>query len=129
MAGTASLTRSRRVASGHIACVGDAAGYVEPFTGEGMSWAIGGAHRLAVLIDEAIAKGRSLDSWRRLHHQATWLDRLRCRTIALAARRPRMAHALVRGTARLPILGSRLADSASGVAQNHGNPLAIGGKG
>ena len=124
--GTPRLSRSRRVACDNIACVGDAAGYVEPFTGEGMSWAIGGAHRLAGLVDAAIVEGRSLDSWRMVHRRATWFDRLRCRNIALAARHPGPAHALLRGMARLPILGSRLADSASGVAGGHRNTLAMG---
>ena len=127
--GTPRLTRSRRVASGNIACIGDAAGYVEPFTGEGMSWAIGGAHRLAQLVDRAIVDGRSLDAWRHLHRRATWWDRLRCRSIALAVRHPGTAHAMLRGAARLPILGSRLADTASGATSNHGGTLAIGGKG
>ena len=127
--GTPRLTRSRRVASGNIACIGDAAGYVEPFTGEGMSWAIGGAHRLAQLVDQAIVHGRSLDAWGRLHRRATWWDRLRCRSIALAARRPGAAHAMLRVAARLPILGARLADTASGATAHHGGTLAIGGKG
>ncbi len=38
--GTGLLTRKRAVAVGNVLIAGDAAGYVEPFTGEGMSWAI-----------------------------------------------------------------------------------------
>jgi len=38
--GTGLLTRKRKVAIGNVLIAGDAAGYVEPFTGEGMSWAI-----------------------------------------------------------------------------------------
>ena len=42
--GTPPLRRSRAcVASGGVFVVGDAAGYVEPFSGEGMTWAITGA--------------------------------------------------------------------------------------
>jgi len=38
-----------RVADGPVALVGDAAGYREPFTGEGMAWAIESAHALAAV--------------------------------------------------------------------------------
>lgn len=45
--GTAPLTRTRRpFAAGRVFLVGDSAGYVEPFTGEGMAWALEGARRL-----------------------------------------------------------------------------------
>ena len=39
--------RTRQVATERVALVGDAAGYVEPFTGEGMTWAIESAILLA----------------------------------------------------------------------------------
>ncbi len=46
--------RPRAVAGRRIALVGDAAGYVEPFTGEGMSWALTSAEVLAeVVADQA----------------------------------------------------------------------------
>lgn len=39
--GTAALTRRRpRVAAERLFVIGDAAGYIEPFTGEGMAWAL-----------------------------------------------------------------------------------------
>ena len=34
--------------------VGDAAGYIEPFTGEGMAWAMMSAAALAPIVDEAV---------------------------------------------------------------------------
>jgi len=37
---TPPLHRARQVGHGRLLAVGDAAGYVEPFTGEGMAWAI-----------------------------------------------------------------------------------------
>jgi flavin-dependent dehydrogenase len=72
--------------------VGDAAGYVEPFTGEGIGWAL----RSAVLASSLLADGvdawdASLeDRWTKLHdrtirgHQrhCWWTIRLlRCKTI------------------------------------------------
>ena len=52
--GTLPLTRqSRTVAARRLFAIGDAAGYVEPFTGEGMSWAIVSAIQLCHLLDTA----------------------------------------------------------------------------
>ncbi|HVK09715.1 MAG TPA: FAD-dependent monooxygenase, partial [Gemmataceae bacterium] len=48
--GTPALTRTpRRVAGERWFAVGDAAGYVEPFTGEGMAWAVASAVAVAPL--------------------------------------------------------------------------------
>ena len=48
--GTPALHRQREVGRGNLLAIGDAAGYVEPFTGEGMAWAM----RTAKLAAEAI---------------------------------------------------------------------------
>lgn len=46
--GTVSLNRQTApVASRHVFLIGDAAGYVEPFTGEGMAWALLAGRRVA----------------------------------------------------------------------------------
>ncbi len=50
---TPPLTRQRRVGHGRLIAVGDAAGYVEPFTGEGMAWA----------IENGVAAGVAVASW------------------------------------------------------------------
>jgi flavin-dependent dehydrogenase len=56
--GTPPLTRFRTRVAGHrLFVVGDSAGYVEPFTGEGMSWAI----QAAVLLVSYVLEG--LDRW------------------------------------------------------------------
>ncbi len=50
-AGTGILTRRRAVVGhGSVLAIGDACGYVEPFTGEGMAWAIRGALLAAELL-------------------------------------------------------------------------------
>ena len=50
--GTPALTRQRmRVAMERLFLVGDATGYVEPFTGEGMAWALLEADRLGPWVD------------------------------------------------------------------------------
>ncbi len=122
--GTARLTRRRRVAAGRIACVGDSSGYVEPFTGEGMSWALVGAVRLASIVDRALADGTSLEAWRSVHAASTRAERMRCRAVALAARHPGLIHAMLRIAAWVPSLRARLAASASGVAASRPTGLA-----
>jgi len=52
--GTPPLTRRRPVVAGtRLFVVGDAATYVEPFTGEGIAWAMGAARLLAPLVEAA----------------------------------------------------------------------------
>lgn len=47
---TPPLRRSRRAGNGRVIAIGDAAGYVEPFTGEGMTWGMQSAIAAAKLI-------------------------------------------------------------------------------
>lgn len=54
--GTPALTgHIKQVASERIFVIGDAAGYIEPFTGEGMAWAFTGANFVAPLIAKGVA--------------------------------------------------------------------------
>jgi flavin-dependent dehydrogenase len=49
--GTVALTRKRRSVADHrVFVIGDAASYVEPFTGEGIAWALESAACLAPLV-------------------------------------------------------------------------------
>jgi flavin-dependent dehydrogenase len=51
--GAGLLTRRRDRAGGHrVLAVGDALGYIEPFTGEGMAWAIEGAINAVAILPE-----------------------------------------------------------------------------
>lgn len=55
--GTLPLTRRVRPVAGHrVFLVGDAAGYVEPFTGQGMAIALQGAAALAPIVVQAAAE-------------------------------------------------------------------------
>ncbi len=92
--GTPALTRqSRKWSAPRLFLVGDAAGYVEPFTGEGMSWALAGAVEVARLAHQAV------DHWSddlSLQWQATWRAHVRrhqatCRGLAWLLRKPRLA--------------------------------------
>jgi flavin-dependent dehydrogenase len=69
--GTPLLTRSVEVSDqSRIFLVGDAAGYIEPFTGEGMAWAIAGAHLTPEPISTVMAGNPQIA-------QRLWKQRLR----------------------------------------------------
>ena len=68
--GTPALTRSTSpVAAERLFVLGDAAGYVEPFTGEGMGWGLASAIALAPIADAACDNWRSsfANDWSREH--------------------------------------------------------------
>jgi flavin-dependent dehydrogenase len=54
--------RSWPVANNRIFLVGDSMGYVEPFTGEGMSWAMAGAKWLSHRLQDPLASSRNQDA-------------------------------------------------------------------
>lgn len=101
--GTPALTRRVAVREGAVYRVGDAAGYVEPITGEGMSWALLGAEALAPIVDRAIGTGEHTDAWERTYAGMMRWRRARC----LAVSRGLRSAAAVR--VAMGLLGSDLA--------------------
>jgi flavin-dependent dehydrogenase len=102
--GTPPLTRRpRRVASHRRLAVGDAAGYVEPFTGEGMAWALAGG---AAVADLAAAPWRrsTAAEWERRHRRLVADRQGVCRAAAAVLRRPALAAAAVAALAWMPWL-------------------------
>jgi flavin-dependent dehydrogenase len=103
--GTAALTRRRGVARGVVACAGDAAGYVEPFTGEGISWALrcgmlAGRHAARVAGGQGTAGG-----WERIWARECRGSHRRCKAAAWCARCVPLVAAGVAGASVLPVLG------------------------
>ena len=86
--GTPSLTRRTPAQRGGVYRVGDAAGYVEPITGEGMSWALLGAAAVAPVVDRALATGRHGSDWQRLSGRMFLTRRARCGLVARGLRSP-----------------------------------------
>ena len=106
--GTAPLTRqARRVAAHRLFGLGDATGYVEPFTGEGMAWAITSAVAVAPIACEAARAWRPelARLWRDRHHELVTRRQRVCRLAAAVLRRPWLAGFVVRCLARLPLVG------------------------
>jgi flavin-dependent dehydrogenase len=88
--GTPHLTCANPVQRDNMYLVGDAAGYVEPITGEGISWAMEQARTLAPIVVHAIARDRHDHAWQRAHHRLMRVRRVRCSFVAALARRPSM---------------------------------------
>lgn len=86
--GTPALTRRTPAQRGRVYRVGDAAGYVEPITGEGMSWALLGASALAPVLESALASGRHDGAWDGRHASLLRVRRARCRVVARSLRSP-----------------------------------------
>jgi flavin-dependent dehydrogenase len=89
--GTTPLTSSaRRVAAERLFVVGDAAGYVEPFTGEGIAAALESALLVAPLVDRAV-DGWSValaDEWRATYNRAVRCRQWLCRGLTWFLRLP-----------------------------------------
>jgi flavin-dependent dehydrogenase len=88
--GTGALMRRRIQLGGHrVLVAGDACGYVEPFTGEGMAWAAMGAREAVNLLESPVAQWPSdlPQRWKRRHDQLIASRQRLCRTI-----RPIMRH-------------------------------------
>lgn len=101
--GTPPLTRRRRVEGPGLLVIGDAARYVEPFTGEGMAWALASA---AAVVPVALAglEGRTRGVWMREHRRLlAWRHRV-CSGLATALRHPRLTRAAVRALAAAPAM-------------------------
>lgn len=84
--GTPALTRRVDVQTGPVYRVGDAAGYVEPITGEGMTWAMLGGIALAGVVDRALSEGRHARTWPGVHRRLLGVRRARCLLAARALR-------------------------------------------
>jgi flavin-dependent dehydrogenase len=97
-----------RVAGRGLFLLGDATGYVEPFTGEGMAWALGSAVALAPLAVRAAAGWEPglARAWARLHRRLVTRRQTVCRVAAAVLRRGRLAAALVAALSWLPGLAA-----------------------
>ena len=113
--------RARRRFADRIALVGDAAGYLDPLTGEGVSL---GLRSAAALVD-VVASGQPLvryeQAWRRLSARYFQLTRL----VLLLAAAPALRRRAVRSLARHPELFDRFLAMAEGGASLHS--LGLGG--
>ena len=103
--GTPRLSQRRiRVWGDRYFVVGDAAGYVEPFTGEGIAWALATGKAVAPFALESLTAATSTAgrAWAAKHRQLTGRRMRLCRTISYSLRHPTLAGLAVRLLARYP---------------------------
>ncbi|MDB5341091.1 MAG: hypothetical protein JWN70_6710 [Planctomycetaceae bacterium] len=92
--GTGPLTRRSRSVAGHrVMVIGDAAGYVEPFTGEGVGQAMTSAVQLAdILLNAELANESAMSAaWNTCYRRNVAGRQWMCRGLSLALHRPWVA--------------------------------------
>jgi flavin-dependent dehydrogenase len=107
--GTPQLTRRARCLAGERSFVlGDAAGFVEPFTGEGIAWALRSAIAVAPLAAQAVqAWEPDLEKqWNDTFHRQVERRQLTCRLAAALLRRHRLTTGVIQSLALLPSVSS-----------------------
>ena len=117
--GTPRLTRRREVERGPVVVVGDAARYAEPFTGEGMTWAlragIGAADHAAAMMAGTTRAG----DWARTY-QRTLAGRQRgCALVAVCLRSPRLVSGVAAALACVPAFAPTLRRLFAGPWHSH----------
>jgi flavin-dependent dehydrogenase len=96
--GTPLLTRRTTRYAAHRAFVlGDAAGYVEPFTGEGMGWAISAGEAVAPVARRALERydASCLREWEAYYRGVVGRRQSVCRVISWGLRRPRLTRCAI----------------------------------
>ena len=120
--GTPALTRTPDAIAGQRwFAVGDAAGYVEPFTGEGMAWAVASAAALAPIAARAVTWDDAfIAEWTRTHARVVGRRQRVCRVVAKVLRHPVVTGVAVRVLSVLPILSRPVVALLN---RPHGSPL------
>ncbi len=107
--GTPGLTRKTRPLAQHrLFFLGDAAGYVEPFTGEGIAWALASGRAIEPLALRAIEcwDPRLAREWGRAHRRLVGRQQFVCRALAIGLRQPWLVRLGFEITDRAPTAAS-----------------------
>ena len=103
--GTLPLTRrTSPIAGERFFLIGDATGYVEPFTGEGMAWALASGHAIAPLVVRGLNCWASVwpQAWMSFHHRSLAPRQTLCRLITIVLRHPWLASTAFELATRAP---------------------------
>lgn len=126
--GTPALTRrASRCALPRVLLLGDAAGYVEPFTGEGIAWALASGAAAAPLAAQALRNPDFdlEDAWERLHYQLLGACQARCRRITRLLRFPGLVRAALAVLAVVPGLATPVINRLNGSLPRGGRRPAL----
>ena len=84
------MRKTNRLSSHRVLLLGDAAGYAEPFTGEGIGWAISSALSTTPVVISNLERWdeTSVDEWEIAQQRQTLRGQLICRALAQLLRRP-----------------------------------------
>jgi flavin-dependent dehydrogenase len=118
--GTDSLTRSRSQVSAHrLFVIGDASGYAEPFTGEGIAWALWSGLAVADLAVSGINSWNHnlANEWHKINKKLV-RQRTRSQMIAWTLRNDLIRHTMIDFLSALPAVASPLVRRISGVTIN-----------
>jgi flavin-dependent dehydrogenase len=103
---------TRGVVFGNVALVGDAAGYYDPFTGQGIYQAMAGAELLAAAIIEALRTPLQMDAalarYAKAHARLIRPARTVQQTIEFVCRHERLSRPVFRALHRSPDVAARL---------------------
>ncbi|MEC8214529.1 MAG: FAD-dependent oxidoreductase [Cyanobacteriota bacterium] len=115
---TPALTRRADVFSGdRFLLLGDATGYVEPFTGEGMAWALAAGAAVAPFVQEAQGEWTTdlEHRWQRRLETLTIRRQRLCSLLSTLLRHPLAIHALFRAGSQWPSIPQRMISSLNQV--------------
>lgn len=119
--GTPPLTRRRRaICAERLLVLGDAAGYVEPFTGEGMAWAFESAFRLDSHLEgrDRARWSEGVQSWARECNNGRHGRHIVCRSLSVGLRQPALTRMAVRLLARAPLLSRPIVCGLNRIARS-----------
>jgi flavin-dependent dehydrogenase len=103
-------TKPRQVAAERVLMIGDAGGYIEPFTGEGMATAIESARAIAPLAARAAASWDPTiaEAWQMQHRRMVRDQQRTCRQLAWILRRPWASAAALNMCRAMPAIADKL---------------------
>ena len=105
--GTPALSRHPKIIAGERwFAVGDASGYVEPFTGEGMAWAVMSAAALAPIAARGVQRWDAslVGEWKASHDRLIGNRQQTCRIVSRVLRVPALTSIVVRALSVCPAL-------------------------
>jgi flavin-dependent dehydrogenase len=106
--GTTALTRRRRVEAERLFVIGDSAGYTEPFTGQGIAWALQSAQIVSPFVEKASRNwDRKIElDWKKAYQSAIASRQNISSVVAKLVRNDFLFASVLRSLNLFPILGS-----------------------